>query len=249
MNGLLRIRKGMPLIESVSLKHLIYVALLSDISSEDSEDSLKLAVSNIKEEDIYDYFSDWAEDEVYEALTALGTEGFIEFSEGSIYLGEFRGRRFFPYEVKSSMYDRIKEFLTEKLAEYTKRARNKSRAKYVKKEIIHITDKVDKLTPNDFTELHGLLYEVYTGGEVYNIRNQVEYYQTSNILKAYDRHTTFSIIVEGTLNFEAYRKSGIPTLTFVGVAKDDIFGNLTKGTSHGKDYMRTVEESISEGTF
>lgn len=224
--------------------------LLSDVTAEVDEDmGLKLAVSKYTEEDVIDYFSDWDVAEIVDALNGLGSEGLAEFDEGKIYLGEFRGRKFFPYEVKSSMYDRMKEYLEDKLTTYVKTARNKSRAKYVKREVMQIAEKVDKLNPNDFTELHGLLYEIYTGGEVYNIRNQVEYYQTSNILKVYDRHTTFSIIVEGTLNFEAYRKSGIPTLTFVGVCKDDIFGALTKGTSHGKDYMRTVEESISEGTF
>ena len=248
MNGLLRLKKDMPVVGLTNFRHILYFTLLSSISSEVYEDT-KFVFSNLTEEDVYDYFSDWDTDEVHDALKTLGEEGLVEFSEGKIYLGEFRGKRFFPYEAKSSMFEMIREFLFDKLSVYSKTARNKSRAKYIMKEVKNLSEKVDKLTPSDFTELHGLLYEVYTGGEVYNVRNQVEYYQTSNILKVYDRHTTFCIITEGTLNYEAYRKSGIPTLTFVGVSKDDIFGNLAKGTSHGKDYMRSVEDVIDSGTF
>jgi hypothetical protein len=239
----------MPITELVGLKHIIYMALLSNITSGVLDDE-RFAFSVLSEEDVYDYFSEWDSDKIYEALNELGNEGLIEFYEGKILLGEFRGRRFFPFEVKSSIFDLSKEFLSEKLSAYTKSARNKSRAKYVRKEINNMVERVQKLTPGDFTELHGLLYEVYTGGEVYNIRNKVEFYQTSNILKVYDRHTTFAIIVEGTLNFDAYKKKGVPTLTLVAVMKDEIFGALTKGISHGKDYMRVKDSAIDDdGTF
>lgn len=246
MNGIFRLRKGMPVTSVIPIKHIVYMALLSDMTTEDLEGD-KFAVSALVISDVYDRFPDWTEEELLEVLDELGRDGLLEFYDTKILLGEFRGRKFFPFEVKSSLFDRAIEFLQDKLGDYASYSRNKSRAKYIKREVKAMTEKVDKLCPNDFTELHGLLYEVYTGGEVYNIRNQVEYYQTSNILKAYDRHTTFAIIVEGTLNFDAYRKKGVPTLTLIGVMKDEVFGALTKGVSHGKDYMRSEEEVISGG--
>ena len=97
------------------------------------------------------------------------------------------------------------------------------------------------MTPGDFTTLFTYLYEIFTGGETYTVRNKMEYYQTTNILKAYDKFTTFAILVEGTLNYPAYDRRGVPTLTRVSVMKDTIFGALSRGDG-SKDYMREVDD-------
>ena len=103
------------------------------------------------------------------------------------------------------------------------------------------------MTPGDFTELHGYLYEVYTGGEIYVLRGKVEYFQTNNMLKAYDRFTVFSLIVEATLRYDKYRKKGVPTLTNVACMKDDVFHTLVRSSDEGsKDYMREMTSSINE---
>ena len=99
------------------------------------------------------------------------------------------------------------------------------------------------MRPGDFTELHSLLYEVYTGGEVYILRSKTEQFQTSNMLKAYDRHTVFALIVYGTLNYDEYRPKGLPTMTTVACMKDEVFGKLAKPTKGSKDYMRDIDDS------
>lgn len=88
---------------------------------------------------------------------------------------------------------------------------------------------------------------MYTGGEVYIIRSKVEYFQTNNMLKAYDRFTVFAILIEGTLNYDEYSTRGVPTLTNVAYRKDDIFRKLTRTDSDSKDYMREMD--TTDGSF
>ena len=72
-------------------------------------------------------------------------------------------------------------------------------------------------------------------------------FQTNNILKAYDKYTTFAIIVEAVLNYDKHKKKGVPTLINVGYMKDDVFRHLTNPTAGSKDYMR--ELSTDDGEF
>lgn len=253
MNGLLKLHKSSPIVGCVPFKHLLYLALLSDISTYEDGDEKRWAIFAREQSDLYDYFSDWTsdddkDDEVYNSLNELSEDGLIFFDdEDRIYVGEFRGRHFFPFEQKSSVFDKAVELLDTELKRYgkSKSAKDKSRARYIREQIDNLTRDVESMTPGSFTELHGYLYEIYTGGEVYTIRNKTEYYQTNNILKAYDRYSTFAILVEGVLHFDKYRKRGLPTLINVACAKDDIMRGLTQGDG-SKDYMRTTEHSVSE---
>ena len=192
MDALFRLRKDMPITGLVPFRYLLYLAMLSDIVpfTPDDEDT-KYGVCSIYEQDIYDYFLDWDDSdsrksEVYKALNSLGDEGLIWFDdEGRIYLGEFRGKKFFPFEVKNSLFDEAMRLLDSELKRYgsSKSAKDKSRARYIREQIDRLCDKgVENMTPGDFTDLHGYLYEVYTGGEVYLIRNKAEHFQTNNML-------------------------------------------------------------------
>lgn len=251
MNGLLKLHKSSPIANLIPFKHLLYTALLSDICTYE-EDDTRWAIYAHDQSDLYDYFSDWsndddAKDEVYKALNELSEDGLIFFDDDDhVYVGEFRGRHFFPFEQKSSVYDKAVELLDAELKRYgsSKSAKDKSRARYIREQIDNITHDVEAMSPGAFTELHGYLYEIYTGGEVYVVRNKTEYYQTNNILKAYDRFTTFAILVEGVLHYDKYRKRGLPTLINVACAKDDIVRGLTQGDG-SKDYMRETEHSVS----
>lgn len=256
MNTLLRLRKDMPITGLVPFKYLLYLAMLSDVVPfiPDDED-VKYGVFSERESDLYDRYYEWTHederrDEVLSALNALADEGLIWFDDDDrIYLGEYRGKKFFPFEVKTSLYDNASKFLEEELRKYgrSKSAKDKSRARYIREQIERLLDKgVEGMSPGDFTELHGYLYELYTGGEIYIIRNKTEYFQTNNMLKAYDRFTVFSLIVEGTLRYDSYRKKGVPTLTNVACMKDDVFRALTKADDGSKEYMRGITESISE---
>ena len=253
MNILFKMRKDMVASTLAPLRYLIYFTLLSKVTTFEDGDE-KSGVFDGDTEDVYDIFSEWSEDEVYEALNALGDEGLIFFDDEDdrIYLGEFRGRRFFTYEQENSLYDSAKELLDRELHRYgkSKSAKDRSRARFIVSQIDSmLVNGIDKVTPGQFTELHGYLYELYTGGETYIVRNKVEYYQTTNMLKAYDKHTVFAILVEGTLHYDNYRKSGIPTLTNVAVIKDDVFRGLSKKDSESKEYMRDVKSSMDESDF
>lgn len=249
MNGLLKLRKEMIITGLVPLKYLLFTILLSDIYKIESDGSV-FAVSSIKIPDLYDYFSDFnssKNSELDKALDSLADEGLIFFDEvndGIIYVGEFRGRKLFTFEVKGSMFESAKEELENALKEYSKSKsiKDKSRSRYIREQVDKFVEQgIDKLGPSDFTDLHGYLYELYTGGEIYTIRNKIEYYQTNNMLKAYDRFTVFAILVEGTLHYGKYSKKGIPTLTNVAYHKDDIFKSLTRADSGSKEYMRDSE--------
>lgn len=254
MNALFRLRKDMQVTELVPFRYLLYSALLSNVVpfTPDDEDT-KYGIFGESQQDLYDYYPEWdhADDnknEILKALNDLGEEGLISFDdEDRIYLGEYRGKKFFTFERKNSLFDEAINLLGEELKRYgkSKSAKDKSRSRYIREQIDKLIDKgVENMTPGDFTELHGYLYEVYTGGEIYLIRNKVEHFQTNNMLKAYDKFTVFSLIVEATLRYDSYRKKGIPTLTNVACMKDDVFHALTKSDLGSKEYMR--DSSVSK---
>lgn len=256
MNVLLRLRKDMVITELVPFKYLLYSAMLTNIvpHQPDGEET-KYGVFGSEQGDLYDYYPDWdhADDrrnEVLKALNDLADEGLIFFDEEDrIYLGEYRGKKFFTFEVKNSLFDEAEKLLDSGLKRYgkSKSAKDKSRSRYIREQIDRLLDKgVENMTPGDFTDLHGYLYEVYTGGEIYIIRGKVEHFQTNNMLKAYDKFTCFALIVEATLRYDTYRKKGVPTLTNVACMKDDVFRALAKSDSGSKDYMRDMASSIDE---
>lgn len=246
----------MPITGLVPFKYLLYSAMLSNVVpfTPDDED-IKYGIFAETQQDLYDYYPDWghADDrgnEILKALNDLADEGLIWFDEDDrIYLGEYRGKKFFPFEVKNSLFDEAVELMKLEIKRYgrSKSAKDKSRARYIREQIDRFIDKgVENMTPGDFTDLHGYLYEVYTGGEVYIIRGKVEHFQTNNMLKAYDKFTVFSLIVEATLKYDKYRKKGVPTLTNVACMKDDVFHALTKTDVGSKEYMREMTSTISE---
>lgn len=259
MNGLLRLRKDMVVTELVPFKYLLYVAMLSSVVPYEGDDDCRYGVYSESCQDLYDYFSDWnhsddRRNEVLKALKDLEEEGLTFYDkDGRVYLGEYRGRRFFTFEVKNSMSDYAMDFLKKEIKRYKKSssAVTRSRGKYIEEQITELLRKgVDQLLPSDFTNLHGFLYEIYTGGEHYIVRSKIEYYQTTNMLKAYDKFTTFAIMIEAVLNYDKYRKNGIPTLTNVAYMKDDVFKALSKSSDEGsKDYMRDITSAIGDETF
>ena len=251
MNVLLRLRKDFPICEKVEFKYILYMALLSNLTTIEGDDG-KFVVYAGEYGDLFDYFSDWSDesvkvDEVEKALNDLEDEGYIFFDEEDIiYLGELRGRKVFPFEVKNSLFDEAFKLLYKELKRYgkSKSAKVLSRVKTISSQIDEFLNKgIDKMRPGDFTELHSLLYEIYTGGEVYILRSKAEHFQTNNMLKAYDRYTVFAIIVFGTLSYDEYRSKGLPTMTTVAFMKDEIFGKLTKPNKGSKDYMRDIDDS------
>lgn len=240
----------------VPYKYLMYAAMLSNVIPYTPKgEDIKYGIFSETQQDLYDYYPDWdhsddRRNEVLKALNELADDGLIWFDdEDRIYLGEYRGKKFFTFEVKSSLFDEANTLLNTELKRYgkSKSAKDKSRSRYIREQIDRLLSKgVENLAPGDFTDLHGFLYEIYTGGEVYIIRGKVEHFQTANMLKAYDRFTVFSLIVEATLGYDKYRKKGVPTLTNVACMKDDVFRALTKSDSGSKDYMREMTSSISE---
>lgn len=258
MNVLLKLRKDMPIANMIPLRYLLYSAMLSDVTSYEPEggDS-RYGIYGGDYADLYEHFSDWDSNderssEIYRAFQDLCEEGLIYFDDDNrIYLGEFRGRRFFTFERENSLYEDSNKLLDENLKRYasSKSAKDKSRARYIREQIDKLKDKgIDNLTPGDFTDLHGYLYEIYTGGEIYIIRGKVEMFQTNNMLKAYDKFTTYALLVEATLRYDAYRKKGVPTLTNVACMKDEVFGELTRPQKGSKDYMREMTSSIDENS-
>ena len=243
----------------VPFKYLLYSALLSDVTAYTPDDEdVKYGVYAGEQDDLYDRFPEWTSsderrDEVYNSLNELSEEGLIFFDdEDRIYLGEFRGKKFFAFEKKNSLFEDAMSVFDTELKRYgsSRSAKDKSRARYIREKVDKFVDKgVENMTPGNFTEFHGYLYEIYTGGEIYVIRNKTEYYQTNNMLKAYDKFTVFALIVEGTLNYDKYRKKGIPTLTTVACMKDDVFHGLSHTAEGSKDYMRDMKSSIDESDF
>lgn len=252
MNALLKVSlENLP--NGFTLESFIYAVLMSDTKVIE-EDGTKTVISARSVSDLYDYFDGW-ENEVYQALNKLGESGLVLFedneddaSDDIVYLGELRGKRFFPFETKNSIFDKAVELMRKEIKRYgnSKSAKDKSRSRYIQEKVDAWLEDVSVMRPGDFTELHGYLYEVYTGGEIYMVRNKTEYYQTNNMLKAYDRFTVFAIIVEGTLRYDNYRKKGVPTLTNVACMKDEIFGELTKSEKGSKEYMRDTKHSMDD---
>lgn len=254
MNVLLKLRKDMAITGLVPFRYLLYTALLSDVVPFVDED-VKYGVYGGEQDELYDRFSDWASaderrDEVCKALNDLADEGLIFFDDADrIYVGEFRGKKFFAFDKKNSLFDEASKVLDSELKRYgsSRSAKDKSRSRYIRSQIDKFLDKgVENMSPGDFTELHGYLYEVYTGGEIYVIRGKTEYFQTNNMLKAYDKFTVYSLIVEGTLHYDTYRKKGVPTLTNVACMKDDVFRALSKSAEGSKDYMREMSSAVDE---
>jgi hypothetical protein len=236
----------MPILGLVQLKYLLYCTLLSDTVAEEMEDGSRYVkyskdVSHLK--DLWGDFSSSPKNNLFdEALEELESEGLILFGfedSDTVYVGELRGRKFFPFELESPLVDKAVEKVMTQIKEYGKHKSTlaKSRAKYLHKEFQDLLDDgVENWQPQKFTELHGILYELYTGGEQYIIRNKVEYYQTNNMLKAFDRTTLFSIMVEAVLNYHDYR-NGLPTLVNVAFVKDEVLAKLTRPDG-SKEYMR-----------
>lgn len=254
MNALFRLRKDFPICDKVEFKYLLYLVLLSNVTTIEGEDGRYIVYAG-EYSDVFDHLSDWSDesvktDEIEKAFNDLEEEGYIFFDdEDTIYLGELRGRKVFPFEVKNSLFDDACALVFKELKRYgkTKSAKVISRVRSITNKINNFIDEgVDRMRPSDFTDLHSLLYEIYTGGEVYVLRNKTEYYQTTNMLKAYDRFTVFSLIVFGTLNYDEYRTKGLPTMTTVACMKDDVFAKLTKPDKGSKDYMRDIDKTISE---
>lgn len=258
MNALLRLRKDMVITGIVPFRYLLYSAMLSNVVTYEPEDEdTRYGIYGGEQSDLYDHFSDWTDDdlrkdEVYKALKALSEEDLIFFDdEDRVYLGEFRGRRFFTFEQKNSLFEDATKTLDSFLKMYgkSKSAKDKSRARYIREQIDRLLDKgVENMSPGDFTDLHGYLYEIYTGGEIYIVRGKVEHFQTNNMLKAYDKFTVYALLVEATLRYDTYRKKGVPTLTNVACMKDEVFGALTKPDEGSKDYMRDMTSSIDENS-
>lgn len=248
----------MVITEIVPFRYILYSAMLTNVVpyQPDDEDT-KYGVYGDEQSELYDRFSDWdhadeRRSEILKALNDLAEEGLLWFDEDDrVYLGEFRGKKFFTFEVKNSLFDEAEKLLNSELKRYgkSKSAKDKSRSRYIREHIDKFLDKgVENMSPGDFTELHGYLYEVYTGGEIYIIRGKVEHFQTNNMLKAYDKFTVFALIVEATLRYEKYRKKGMPTLTNVACMKDDVFRALTKSDGGSKDYMREMTSSVDDSS-
>jgi len=238
----------MPICEVIPLRYLIYSALLSHVVAHE-EEGVKHGVFGGDLSTLCDSFSDWTHGDstkcsYSKALKELGEEGLVMFDaedDELVYLGEFRGKRFFAFEVQNSIADKALEML-EKAIRNFKKSRSavaKSRGRYIEEQTHNLlASGVQNLSPSDFTTLHGYLYELYTGGEIYQLRNKVEYFQTTNMLKAYDKATTFAIMVRATLDYDTFRKNGVPTLTNVACMKDDVFRIMSKPDTASKDYMR-----------
>ena len=254
MNLLLRPRKDMVITTLVPLKYQLYLTMLSDITSFEEGD-IKHAICSNTVEGLRDNFHEWEHiderrDLFQKSLNELVEEGLIIVEEDEdgdeiIYVGEYRGRKVFTYEVENSLSDQAVEVIELALTKYrkSKSAVSRSRGGFLKSSFEDLMQKgIGKMGAHDFTELHGILYELYTGGEIYQLRNKVEAFQTNNILKAYDKFTTFAIITEAVLNYDTYRSKSVPTLINVGYMKDDVFRKLTNPTAGSKDYMRELED-------
>ena len=254
MNALIRARKDFPIFSNVPFKNFVYFVLLSNIVSFE-DGNIRHAIYAGEYLDLFDHLSDWADEscgtsELDKALDELEDEGYISFDDDNrIYLGEFRGRKFFPFEVRGSLFDSACDLMWSEIKRYgkTRSAKVLTRVGFIKGQVEGFISKgVEKMSPKDFTELHSFMYEVYTGGETYILRNKAEHFQTTNMLKAFDKHTVFSLIVFGTLNFDEYRSKGLPTMTNVACMKDDVFNRLNKPEKGSKEYMRDMESDDSE---
>lgn len=256
MNGLLKIRKGSPLLGLMPLKTFLYVLLLSDlIPIKEGDDTL--AAHKRDTDELYELFPTFDNDEedghdFVEALNELAEEELLQFDEENrIICGNFQGKNFVPFGTKNSLFSRAYERLSTDLKGYTSSLGNfsKARGRYLVDTLGDLLDKgVSSFTGGDFNTLHSILYEIYTGGEVYTIRNKADGFQTTNLMKHYDRNTVFAIMVEAVLSYDKYRTKHTPNLCLMANMAEDVYRALIKTKTPGsKDYLR--EDIEEEGTF
>ena len=249
-NALFHIRRNSPIADRYNLEDLIYLTCLSSVEKYyEKESDVTYGIFSKGYELLCEYFRDWDEDELVKAFNTLGEQGLLMYGEYDdsdlIFVGTFEGRRFEPFtSAESNLYkdavDKIQEAIKGSVLP-------KARNLYVKGRLNAMIEKgAEHLNVNDYNELHGLLYEIYTGGEDYKVRNKTEMFQVSNILKAYDHTTTFAIITEAVLNFDLYRNKGVPTLINVGYLKDEAFRKLVHKDTSTKEYMRHKDEDENE---
>lgn len=253
MNLLKRLHKEVNLTSIMEFKYVVYLSLLSDVVQISTDEDLrKIAAWNGSYEEFLELFPEWDnlqdDSEIVCALSTLESDGLISFNEDGteIYVGTMLGKKFIPFTKRVSFYEQSVKKIKKALKEYCKgsSAKGVSRGQYLTSVLEgKYFMGTGSLKPNDFTELHGYLYELYTGGEVYIIRKKLEYYQTTNMLKAYDKDTVFSILVEGVLNFDFYRQSSVPNLVNIACMKDDIYRSLIGKNGKGKEYMRETEST------
>lgn len=249
-NTLFHIRRNSSLAKKLSLEDLIYMACLSSVDKYyDEESGITYGLFSKGYELLADYFSDWDEDELIKAFNTLGEQGLLLYGEDEdsdrVYVGTFEGRRFEPF---SSSESNLYQDAVSKINQAIKNSvLPKARTLYIKGRLSSMIEKgAEYLNVNDYNELHGLLYELYTGGEDYKVRNKTEMFQTGNILKAYDHATTFAIVTEAVINYDIYRSKGVPTLINVGYLKDDVFRKLVHKDTSTKEYMRKKDEDENE---
>ena len=246
-NGLFHIRRTSPMAGKYSLEDLIYFACLSDITKV-TDGGEQLGEFSKGYDLLCAYFKDWSREEIDEALNSLADKGLVMFDdtdEDIIYVGTFDGKRFDPFTPEdSSLVTRAEEKIDLAINEA---AVPKVRLLYIKNRIKLLRERgIDNMSVTDFNELHSLLYEIYTGGEDYKIRNKIEYYQINNMLKSYDKRTIFAIVTFGVLDYDTFRKKGVPTITNVAYIKDDVMRRLVHKDTSSKEYMR--EKSSDENS-
>ena len=171
MNALLRLHKEMAVVSAIPLKELMFVVMLSDVQKVYSEDEdVYLVAINKTKSEFLEVFTDWDSSEVSKAFDELMDEGLvyedIDDSE-TLYVGELRGRKVFTFEQESSLLtlaqNKVDEVLRGQLK--SRSAKDRSRASYIKGKIEDmLSEGVGAMTPSKFTELHGYMYELYTGG-------------------------------------------------------------------------------------
>lgn len=236
----------MAIVGMIPTKELIYAILLSDVEKFTPEGS---SITYGVFEDytrLYDQLGCLGDPEgvIGKALDELEEEGLVSFEDDNVcILGEFKGKKLYTYSATVPIFTQSKERLYTELSNFGKNGSAKSamRARFLKSELDKMLDTdISRWTQPMFNILHATLYEIYTGGEEYQMRNSVEQYQVKNILKAYDKPTTFSILVNGVLGWSG---KGVPTLTKVAVNKDEIFKTLYKKASADKPKSAIHEDN------
>lgn len=254
MNVLFKLKKDSPIFGVFPFKTILYTAILSDvIVKEDEENDIRWAVCGKNEADFYDLFESFdshkdEESELLATLEELENEGLIQCSEyGVITVGQFVGRAYVPFAKEDSLCNKAVEKIKAALNSHLKSLKSasaKSRGVTLKEDFEKLLDKgIGKMRTGDLNILHGILYEVYTGGEVYVIKGQVDAVQTYNMLRRYDVYTVFALITEAVLNYDTYRSKHTPNLKLVAQMAEDVYRALIKSKTPGsKEYMREDTE-------